>query len=59
MVELLKYLETVMDTRQEKKALHKMGDIIALVFFAMLANANEWVEIEIFGKEHEGFCEDI
>jgi len=55
MGELLKYLSTVTDTRQEKKVLHKMGDIIALVFFATLANADEWVEIEIFGKEHEAF----
>lgn len=52
---LLKYLNTVMDIRQEKKVLHKMGDIIALVFFAMLANANAWEEVESFGKEHEEF----
>ena len=26
-----------------------------LVFMASLANANEWVEIQIFGKEHESF----
>jgi len=45
----------VIDNRQEKKVRHKMSDIIALVFFAMLANANEWVAIEIFGKEHETF----
>jgi predicted transposase YbfD/YdcC len=32
-----------------------MGDIIAIVFFATLANANEWVAIEIFAKEHEEF----
>jgi hypothetical protein len=38
-----------------KKVLHKMGDIIALVFFAMLACADEWIAYEIFGKEHEGF----
>ncbi|MCL2298701.1 MAG: transposase family protein [Firmicutes bacterium] len=55
MSELLKYLDTVMDSRQEKKVRHKMGDIIALVFFALLANADERVEIEIFGKEHEAF----
>jgi len=55
MNELLKYLDTVTDTRQEKKVRHKMCDIIALVFFALLANADEWVEIEIFGKEHEAF----
>lgn len=52
---LYQYLNTVEDKRQERKVLHKMSDIIALVFFSLLANANEWVEIEIFGKEHEAF----
>jgi predicted transposase YbfD/YdcC len=52
---LLQYLDTITDNRQEKKVRHKMRDVIALVFFAMLGNANEWVEIEIFGKEHEKF----
>lgn len=52
---LLEYLGTVIDKRQERKVLHKMSDIIAIVFLAMLANANEWVEIEIFAKEHEAF----
>ena len=55
MRELLKYLDMVNDNRQEKKVQHKMGDIIALVFFATLANMDDWVSIEIFGKEHEGF----
>ena len=55
MSELLKYLNTVMDTRQEKKVLHKMSDIIGLVFFATLGNADIWEEIEVFGKEHEEF----
>ena len=52
---LLKYLSMVNDYRQGKKVRHKMSDIIALVFFATLANANDWVAIEIFGKEHEQF----
>ena len=56
--DILKYLSTVMDMRQEKKVLHKMRDIIALVFFAMLSNANEWVEIEAFGNEHEPFLRE-
>jgi predicted transposase YbfD/YdcC len=43
----------VADKRQAKKIRHKMSDIIALVFFALLANANDWVSIEIFGREHE------
>lgn len=55
MKELLDYVSTVTDFRQEKKVLHKMMDIIMLVFFATLANADDWVEIEVFGKEHEDF----
>ena len=52
---LLDYASTVTDLRQEKKVLHKMMDIIMLVFFATLANADDWVEMEVFGKEHEKF----
>ncbi|MDE7298120.1 MAG: ISAs1 family transposase [Lachnospiraceae bacterium] len=52
---LLDYVSTVMDIRQQKKVRHKMMDIIMLVFFATLANADDWVEMEVFGKEHEKF----
>ncbi len=52
---LLDYVSTVTDSRQEKKVRHKMMDIIMLVFFATIANADDWVEIEVFGKEHEDF----
>ena len=52
---LLDYVSTVTDTRQEKKVLHKMMDSIMIVFFATLANADDWVEMEVFGKEHEKF----
>lgn len=38
-----------------KKVLHKMMDIIMLVFFVMLANADDWMEMEVFGKGHEDF----
>lgn len=55
MEQLLSYLDQIIDNRQEKKVKHKLRDIIALVFFALLGNANEWVEIEAFGQEHEGF----
>lgn len=32
-----------------------MMDSIVLVFFATLANAADWIEMEVFGKEHETF----
>lgn len=55
MREILKKLSTVEDRRQEKKVRHKMSDIIALVLFASLANANEWMEIYYFANEHETY----
>ena len=55
---ILNYLDTVTDNRQKKKVQHKMSDIIALVFFATLANADDFVEIEVFGKEHEKFLKE-
>ena len=52
---LLDFVRTVTDIRQEKKVLHKMMDVIMLVYFALLANADNWVEVEMFGREHEAF----
>jgi len=45
----------VIDIRQRNKIKHSMGDIVAIVFFASLANANEWTEIYDFAEEHEAF----
>ncbi len=55
MESIMAYLSTVEDKRQEKKVRHKMSDIIALVYFSMIANADDFVEIEVFGKEHKDF----
>ena len=55
MKEVLWYLELAKDKRQQKKVRHLMKDIIAIVFFASLANANDWTEIHIFAEAHEKF----
>lgn len=55
MQKILRLLTKVVDRRQEKKVQHKMSDIIAIVLFASLANANEWMEIYYFAEEHERF----
>ena len=52
---VLQWLEIVEDIRQEWKIKHLLKDIIALVFFASLANANEWMEIYLFGITNEKF----
>jgi hypothetical protein len=51
----MQWLTVVEDRRQEKKIKHLMSDIIGIVFFALLANANEWIEIYYFAKKYEKF----
>ena len=56
-LEYLKILEGV-DTLQQSKVLHKLSEIIGISFFAMIANANDAEEIELFGKAHENFLRE-
>ena len=53
MNDILEWLVTVEDARQQVKVKHLMRDIIAIVFFAELANATEWIEIYLFAAAHE------
>ena len=57
MMEFLAQLEWVawMDTRQQSKVRHKLKDILIIVLFATFADADDWVEIEMFGKIHEAY----
>ena len=52
---IYQWLDTVTDQRQKKKVYHLMKDIIAIVFFAQLANANDWMQIYYFAMRKQGF----
>ena len=39
-------IEQLTDTRQQSKVKHKLGDIVGIVFFALLADIDEWIEME-------------
>ncbi|MEY8323682.1 transposase family protein [Lachnospiraceae bacterium 54-11] len=56
---LLDYVSTVTDIRQEKKVQYKMMDIIMPVFFATLANADDWVEMEVLPMVPSEFPENF
>ena len=56
MNDILEWLVTAEDPRQQGKVKHLMKDIIAIVFFAELANASEWIEIYLFAQTSEGNC---
>lgn len=52
MEELLNWLEYIEYVRQQTKVRHKLKDILVIVLFATLANADDWGEIELFAKEY-------
>lgn len=48
-----KAADSVPDYRHPSYTRHLLGDIIMIVFFAVLGNADEWGEIESFAKKKE------
>lgn len=55
MEEIIKRLQAIDDIRQEWKVKHKLMDIVAIVLFALLANADEWEMMEDFAYANEAF----
>lgn len=51
--EILKIFKKQKDSREQYKVKHKIGDIIMITFLALMANANEWIEIYNFAIHHE------
>lgn len=51
--DIKKYADAVPDYRHPSYVRHPLGDIIMIVFFAVLGNADEWSEIESFAKRKE------
>ncbi len=55
MEKLLQWMECIEDVRQEKKVRHKFKDILVIVMFATLADADDWVEIAEFAEVYEDY----
>lgn len=58
MGDILKEIEIIEDVRQQGKIKHKLMDIVAIVLFATLANADDWIEIAMFAECHEEFLKN-
>lgn len=50
---LKKNADAIPDYRHPSYIWHLVGDIVMIVFFALLGNADEWGEIESFAKQKE------
>ena len=55
MQELLDWLEYIEDDRQQRKVRHTLKDILVIVLFATLANADDWVEMALFAENYQDY----
>jgi predicted transposase YbfD/YdcC len=53
--ELSERANEMSDPRDEAYVRHKLGDIIMITLFAVIASADEWEKIEVFGKKKESW----
>lgn len=49
------WMEYIEDVRQARKVRHKLKDILGIVPFATLADADDWVEIAMFVETHQDY----
>lgn len=47
---LLRFFEELEDPRMERTKLHSLSDILVITICAVICGADEWTEIELFGK---------
>ena len=57
LLEWLEFIEETEDTRQRSKVLHPLKNILVIVLFATLANADGWVEMEIFAESNQEYLQ--
>ena len=55
MEQLLEWMEIIEDVRQSRKVRHNIKDILVIVLFATLANADTWVKIADFALWNEEY----
>lgn len=55
MEQLLEWMEIIEDIRQSKKVWHCIKDILVIVLFATLANADTWEQIADFALWNEDY----
>ena len=59
MQELLEWMEYIEDTRQQTKVRHTLKDILVIVLFATLANADDWVEMAFVCRKLSGLSSKV
>lgn len=59
MQELFDWLDFIEDDCQQRKVRHTLKDILVIVLFATLANADDWVEMALFAESYQDYLRNI
>ena len=54
---LLRFFEELEDPRMDRTKLHALSDILVITICAVICGADEWTEIELFGKSKKKWFE--
>ena len=54
-ITITSFIDDIPDPRLDRSRLHSLSDIILLTLVGLLAGADNWVHIELFGKTNEDF----
>lgn len=53
--DIISLMKNIEDPRPKKKVKYPINEVVGMVLFASLGNANDWTEIEVFCNSHEDF----
>ena len=53
---LLTFAKSIKDFRLDRKKLHPVENIVFITILAVICNAQDWEEVEDFGKWSDTFC---
>ena len=54
---LLRFFDELEDPRMDRTKLHSLSDILVITICAVICGADEWTEIELFGKSKRKWFE--
>ena len=55
MQKLLQWMEYIENGRQQRKVRYPLKDILVVVLFVTLANADDWVEMALFAEDYQDY----
>ena len=56
---LMSHFSTITDPRVNRRKLHELADIIAIAILAVICDADNWSEVELFGQSKQKWLKEL